>query len=726
MTDYQDPLGGLTHTATERFDPSLRDLLRILWQRRGVAALAFATTLMALLIVIAKWQGAYRSVAEIGFLTDGQIGERSSPETLIGDRRTLTAQEIETAIAEIKGQETLLAALSVLRGEGVLLSNTQNRTGVFDHLVQLISGMQDVSETEKPEETAVHQLRLGLEAARVGNAAVIEVAFTAQQPDAAQQALRAIVESYLWRREDRQKATIRRQLDEAVVQFNAAQNELASLESDLAGLQNSAGILGPDENTRMLDRIYALDDQAEKLGQEVASLRLARQSRNDAANLEDLLAISDVANHPMVRQISEQFEAIKQEFVRLNQRYGPKHPTMQGKQQELDDLRSELTNVASNIAGQMDIAVAGAEEKLRLITAQRNRWEDRMALRNTSVQGQPALLRSVSLARTNVQELGQQLQTLRREMKAFNGDAAILRAPVLPTSTEFPAKRDLAMLAIMIAVFASVIAALLRHYFDQSIDDGFDPESTLGIPLFARMPDRPGNTKIDDTAAHDEAAGHLAVLMRIMVQGDGVALQSHKAGQVIALGSAVSGDGKSHITHALAKKLVGLGASVIVLDADLHDPALPNWVRGDGENTADLTEVMSGVVSLDAAIAAQENGEGYRYIGARMPVPGNIATGMIDRHLPDMIQHLRTQFDHVIIDTPPILSVADGVIALGLADVRLLVLRCGQSKRRDITQALSQLRAANIVPEGVVLNGASPRAAYGKVQADIEARGQTT
>jgi len=706
MTEHPNHPVAITSVPQERFDPSLRDLLSILWQRRGIVALTFVVVLIALLSGIANWQGDYRSVTEIGLSANVEIAERQMPAAFNSDRRIVTAQEIETAIAEIKGQEILSTALSVLRGEGVSLTDTPISSDI--------------------ETDGISHLRNALEAARVGNAAVIEVAFTASHPETAQKALMAVVESYLWQREDRQKAAIRRQLAEAEAQFKSAQTELDGLEGDLASLQNSAGILDPDENARMLDRIYALDEQAEKLGQEVVSLRLARQSRNEAANLDDLLAIDDVASHPMVRQISAQFEMTKQEFVRLDQRYGPKHPTMQGKQQELDDLHNQLAAVASNIADQMDITLAGAEEKLRLITAQRDRWQERMALRNTSVQGQAALVRSVAMARANVQELGQQVQALRREMVAFQVDAAILRAPTLPTATEFPAKRDLAVLAIMIALFAAVVAAMLRHYFDQSIDDDFDPQAALGIPLFARIPESSRVNKIACTAAHDEAAGHLAVLMRIMVQGGDAEDKSDKDGQVIAVGSALSGDGKSHIVHALAEKLAGLGASVMVIDADLHDPAPPPQTRYDGEMTADLTDVMSGLVDLDGALSGTENGDVYRYLGARMSVPGNIATGMIDGQLPDLIKHLRTRFDHVIVDTPPILSVADGVIALGLADVRLFALRCGHSKRRDITQALLQLRAANIVPEGIVLNGAKPRAAYGKPQAAMATEGATS
>lgn len=724
MTGHQPHTDGFTATRTERFDPSLRDLASILWQRRGVAVLVFVAVLIALMGAIANWQGTYRAVAEIGFAPDRQTVQRSSSETLITDKRALSAQEIETAIAEIKGHETLSTALSVLRGEGISLMETRDAISILDQIVGMSPVTPDAPVSDDPETAGILHLRNGLEAARVGNAAVIEVAFRANQPQKAQQALLAIVESYLWQREDQQKSAIRRQLAEAETQFQSAQTELDGLEGDLASLQSRAGILDPDENARMLDRIYALDEQAETLGQEVASLRLARQSRNEAANLDDLLAITDIAGHPVVRQLSTQLDAKKQEFFALDQRYGPKHPIMRGKQRELDDLLAKLDAVARNVADQMDVALAGAEEKLRLINAQRNRWLDRMASRNQSVQGQSVLMRSVAMTRANVQELGQQVQALRLEMAAFQADTAILRAPTLPAATEFPTRRDLAMLAIMIAVFASVIAALLRHYFDQNIDDGFEPEHAFGIPLFARIPDRSGSG--DAAAAHDEAAGHLAVLMRIMARAGDAERQRHQDGQVIALGSALSGDGKSHIAHALAEKLAGLGASVIVLDADLHDPAPPKPIRQAGEKIHDLTDVMSGIVALDDTLAGQGGGDGYYYLGARMPVPGNIATGMIDGQLRDVIGHLQTRFDHVIVDTPPILSVADGVIALGLADVRLLVLRCGQSKRRDITHALSQLRAANIMPEGIVLNGGKPRAAYGKAQPGMVTKGQGT
>ena len=97
-----------------------------------------------------------------------------------------------------------------------------------------------------------------------------------------------------------------------------------------------------------------------------------------------------------------------------------------------------------------------------------------------------------------------------------------------------------------------------------------------------------------------------------------------------------------------------------------------------------------------------------------MAVPGSIATGLIERHLGPLVDQLRDQFDYIILDTPPILSVADGLVAMGLADVRLFVLRHGSSKKRDAKDALDRLATAGLVASGIVLNGGPARPAYGR------------
>lgn len=686
--------------SSDRFDPSLRDLVLIMWQRRGVVCLVFVAVMTVLLGLISNWKQDYRAVAEIGLIGDVPFSERAITGGLENPRTGFTAQQIETVIAEIRGQETLATALSVLRGEDVTLVMAPQNGGILAHIMSQVMNPANRQSVQSDEVEMLNRLRGAIDAERVGNAAVVELGFTANDPVTAQKALAAITESYVWQREDRQKQTVRTELAEVSRQFEEAKSELAKLETDLALWQQQAGLLDEGEGKLMLGRIYALDEQAEALSQDVAGFRVASGLRSNAHDLDTLLTISDVASHPVVRQLSLQFDRKKQELIALDQRYGPKHPIMQGKVQELEDTRSELSFAVDNVVDQLALELASAEEKLRLITGQRDQWQNRLAARNARLQGQAALLRTVALARDDVQELGQRVQSLRRDMAGFRGDVEILRAPTTPSIAEFPNNRDLAMLAVMIALFAAISAVLLRHYFDQTIHDDFDAEGQFGIPLYARIPEGRGADKVPD-----EAFGHLAVLMRIL--GQKSEASAPKNGQVIAVGSASTGDGKTHIARALAAKLSALGANVILLDADLHDPA---GFGGQGAH-GDLTTILAGDCTFDQAICVVD---GAHYLGARMAMPGEIATGLIESKLEGIVAELRTRFDYIIIDTPPVLAVADGVLAARLADVTLFAARCGHSNRRDITHALDQLRTAGVVPDGVVLNCARPRLTYGK------------
>ncbi|MHC8494511.1 GumC family protein [Thalassospira sp. SM2505] len=713
----------MTQKLANSFDPSLRDLVAILWQRRGVAALTFVLVLVGSIGVIANWRFDYRASAEIGLASSMPPTRGELKDGGPTGQGQLTAQDIETVIAEIGSEKTLSTALSVLRGEPVMFSRLvsgQANRGLFKDVVARQS-----QTSPHPDETGlINQLHAGLKAERIGHSAVISVSFASGDPALSQSVLRAIVESYVWQREDRQKRSLRIELAEITGQFDRAQTELETSESDLSEWQQRAGVLDPDESKLMLDRIYALDEQAEKIGQDVAALKLAAIQRDGANRLEDLLTIPDVATHPMVAQLATRYDAQRKEFLALDQRYGPKHPLMQGKQRELDDLRAELMTVATSVADQMGSALINAQEKLYLIERQRDQWQARMSDRHTSMQGQAALVRAVAMARDNLQDLGQRVQGLRRELVSFKGDAEILRSPTLPVAAEFPARRDLLLLAVMVALFAAMIAALLRHYFDQTIGDGFEPESMLGIPLYARIPDTGPSVRTEQSSgASDEATGHLAVLMRLLDQKSDNRSERSGRGQVIAIASAQTGEGKSHIAQALAAKLAALGGKTVLVDADLHDPAM---MRGHAGVFADLMPILSGDIAPEDVFGAMKDAPGYCHLGVRLAVPGNIATGLIENRLPAIIKALCFQFDHIIIDTPPVLSVADGLVALRLADVRLLVLRKGQSKRRDSAEALDQLRTVDVIPEGIVLNGVVPRPAYGKANTTAIKSGQVS
>lgn len=716
--------------APEQFDPSLRDLVIILWQRRGIALLAFAVSLVAFSMLIGVWRPDFRAVAEIGLSGAGISARAFNTRTLDAFDSAehvapLAAQQIETVIAELKAEETLITALSVLRGEGIVLVPDDSPQTPWQKLLRAAFGEAGTSRAMQADTgpqmqmqnqmQAMNRIRSGLEARRVGNAAVIKVGFVSEDPELGRAVLQAVIESYIWAREDRQKKVLRAGLSEATRQYEAARQQLEEREAILARWQQDAGVLDVEESTMMLDRIYALDEQLGQIERELATARLAARRREAAGDLDDILSIPEVAAHPVVEQLVEQLERKRQTFVDLDQRYGPKHPVMKGKKREITEMRAQLAMIANKVADQLVYRQEELGAELRLVTARRDEWQQRLAERHTRMQGQAGLVRSVELARQETRDLGQRVASIRRELAAYSGDIEILLPPVAPTRPEFPTHRDLALIATLMSLFLAVVVALLRHYFDQTIHADFDPETGLGIHLYARLPQvAPSGDNDPSGRASKEAIGHLAVLMRILAQEKNHGEKAEGGGQVIVIGSAVTGEGKSHIAHGLARSLAEMGGPVLLLDADLHDPAIPEGAR---ESSGELTRMLSGEKAAEPPPGAGDGAKGgYDYLGPQMAVPGHIATALIENGLAEVLAGLRRTYTHIIVDTPPILSVADGILAMGLGDVRLFAVRAGQSRRRDIADALDQLRAAGIVPDGVVLNSAKPRALYGRAE----------
>ena len=168
------------------FDLALIDLLPVLWQRRGTVALVFAAVLVMAALIIPRWVPTYHSVAEIGFVTDGD----DAPLDGIG-----IAQHLETRMAELRGNEVLATALSVLRGDGVEIAS-------------------EGAKREGDEDRAIGILRSRIDVARIGNASVIEVRASDADPLQSQKILSAVIDSYLWQRENARKQGLRARLSE--------------------------------------------------------------------------------------------------------------------------------------------------------------------------------------------------------------------------------------------------------------------------------------------------------------------------------------------------------------------------------------------------------------------------------------------------------------------------------------------------------------------------------
>ena len=174
--------------------------------------------------------------------------------------------------------------------------------------------------------------------------------------------------------------------------------------------------------------------------------------------------------------------------------------------------------------------------------------------------------------------------------------------------------------------------------------------------------------------------------------------------RVIQVTSALPGEGKTTVSTNLAILLARLRRRVLLVDADLRRPQIHLAMRLSG-NTG-LGPLLRNTVTFEEAVVSWANVPDLVILPAG-PVILPDDTELLMWSFQDWVKRWREQFDHIIIDTPPVLPVADAIRMSVEADAVILVIRSGQTSRDDFLRAQDLLSKVNARLAGFVLNGAN-------------------
>ncbi len=172
-------------------------------------------------------------------------------------------------------------------------------------------------------------------------------------------------------------------------------------------------------------------------------------------------------------------------------------------------------------------------------------------------------------------------------------------------------------------------------------------------------------------------------------------------GRCVMITSATGGEGKTTLSAHLAARCANAGTSTLLIDADMRRASLGRLL--DVPVGPGLADVLAGDVELDSALVTVQAG-GFHFLSAG--TPGRDPSRVLkSARLADLIGQLRASYDLVLIDTPPILPVADALIMGRWADGAVMAARFDASRLPLVERANRQLAAAGIPVLGVVVNG---------------------
>ncbi len=272
---------------------------------------------------------------------------------------------------------------------------------------------------------------------------------------------------------------------------------------------------------------------------------------------------------------------------------------------------------------------------------------------------------------------------------------------------------------VVLGLLAGVALAFLAETADQSFRSPAEIRRRLGVPVFGHIPpirlDQPATA--DVSAAYDpalvaarrpksvEAELYRGVRTQVLVA---TAAAGHRLIQVT---SPNPGDGKSTTAANLAVSLAQAGKRVALIDADFRKPRV-HTLFALAKPEVGLAAVVDGTADLDAALRPCDVDN--LFLLPCGPRPTNPAELLAGERFAAILTDLKGRFDHVVIDTPPLLVVSDPLVVAQRADAVVLVFGITRRSRGQVERAKELLTdtGANLI--GVVVNGMDgPAGGYG-------------
>ena len=288
------------------------------------------------------------------------------------------------------------------------------------------------------------------------------------------------------------------------------------------------------------------------------------------------------------------------------------------------------------------------------------------------------------------------------------GNVRIIDTAVEPIKPIKPRKLIILILSIFIGGFIGVLIALLRSMLHTGIKDSSQIENEMDLPVYATVPRSPIQESRIQMLKKKKSIPILAIK-----NSEDIAIESLRSirttihfaltnakNNIISISGPAPEVGKSFISTNLAAILAQSNKKVLLIDADLRRGYLHKYFNRD--TNPGLTEYLSNEVSLEQCIYKTEV-ENLDFI-ARGKSPNNPSEMLSSNQFSELLQSLSNQYDHIIIDTPPVLAVTDGIIVSQFAGVNLIVARFAKTQMKEIELTLTRFEQAGSKVNGVILN----------------------
>ncbi len=423
-----------------------------------------------------------------------------------------------------------------------------------------------------------------------------------------------------------------------------------------------------------------------------ARRQLARGSAGDD--------VGEALQSPVVSGLRQRQAELTSQLANLRANYGNQHPEVVKVRDQLQALNGEIQSEIRRIISNLEARQRVSAQRESSLVGSLNRASGALAQNNRAMAGLDDLLRRASAS----QSLYESYLNRYKEVMAREGtempSARILTGAMVPGAPVSPKPLLNMILALTIGMGLGLAGALASELMYSGLTTGEDVERRLGLSYTGLIPTLASiglskNTPV--SAIINEPRSAFAEAFR----GIRAALGKDAGGrpQVIAIASALPKEGKTTNSVCLARSYQHSGQNTVLIDCDLRRQGVSRLINQQSARPG-LLEVLRGEAPLSAALIRDDTGMHVLPISGNSHDEAELLTGdTFDRLLND----LRARFEIIVLDTAPLLPIADARVIVSKADAVLMMIRWRKTPDNAVRSALRMLPKNGVHVAGGVL-----------------------
>jgi succinoglycan biosynthesis transport protein ExoP len=539
------------------------------------------------------------------------------------------------------------------------------------------------------------------------NTQLVEVRFRSTDPKLATDVANAVVDKYMRRNLQTHYEGTVQVSNWLSKQMEDLQTKAAESQQKLAEFQKENNILGSDENDNIVvDRLKLLNQQLT----EAEADRIVKEARYRLAATSNPELIG--ALDPNMQILRTQEADLKAQLAQFNSKYGSGYPKLRELQVQLGRLDADIATEVTNVAKRMEEEYLSAAKTESALRGQFNDQKNQAYKLNEHAVEYAVLKHHV--------ESGRELyDTLQLKLRMAGVTAGLNSSYIsVVDRAEVPARpvEPRVGIYLLLGALAGLVAGLLLAFVIESLDDTLSSseelETCLGIPVLCSVPiNRPARLKTDPAEAENvlPSAPFMVDFPRSQAAEAFRGLRTSlllsspdRQPKVIAVVSSVPSEGKTTVSVNLGVAFAQRGESVLLIDADLRRSTMHTHF-GLSYSRYGTSTILTQGMDPRAILTPMESMPNLKLLPAG-PHPPNPAELLGSKRMIEVLTALSAEYDRIIIDTPPVLSVADSLALANIADAVVLVVRSGIARKKAVLRVRDLLRRANSNVVGMVFN----------------------